>query len=1017
MEHAALEVDHSRRATPLRLGLLFMLVLCVSCNHFNAATGGVLFPMLVGMLNASGNIVVAETGGSTVTTEGGASDSYTVALPTSPKGDVIVRVAFDTAQLVVNGALISPVLLTFTAGACPSVGNWCTLQTVTVAAVDDALAETNPGTSRITQISTSTDGIFDGLAISDVNASITDNDSPGISVAQSGGSTDITEAGGTDSYTLVLTTQPTTNVTVSTAFDVLQTTINGSGVSPVVLTFTAGVCPAVGNWCTAQAVTVGAANDLFAESSPHTSVITHSAASVDPNYNALVVGAVSAAISDNDVPAITITQSGGSTDVTEAGGSDAYTAVLTTQPTSNVTVSVAFDDLQSTVNGSGVSPVVLTFTAGACPAVGNWCTAQTVTVTAVNDLFDETSPLGTSITHTAASTDGSYNAIAVGSVTVNVTDNETAAVTTTQSAGSTSISEAGATDTYTVVLTTQPTVDVTVNVAFDTAQTTINGSAVTPVPLTFTAGACPAVGNWCTAQTVTIGAVNDAIMEANTHASAITHSATSGDTNYNGIVISTVTANITDNDGTAGFTVSLASGPTTEGGGTATFTIVLNSIPGSNVTVNYASNDLTEGTTTDASKVFTTATWNVAQTVTITGADDALIDGNIAYAVIFSATTSSDALYAAITPSSVSVTNVDNEWSRKRQLTFDNFAQAENLLDFPVLVKLVDGVNIDYSRTQNAGQDLRFYDSNQLTLLPHQIEKWDESGTSYVWVKVPQIDALSSTDSIWMYYGSIGAADGQQAAATWNSAYKAVIHMNNSISDSTSIGNNGTACAGGGPSNTPSGRIGDGATFDGSTQCFRVPTTGWSSSFGTVEIWAKFDTAPAVALPSSPGMSRQVFSHSDPANYATYHHRIYLTLVNGSGGGGCSTQTNNYYVGIGERFINGCTGAGNGDTGSNLTLSAWQHLVVSWNSGAYKVYLNGAVLTPLFGTTYSTAGFTTNGLDASSMVGAFSGESEYFDGNADELRVSNVQRSDAWIAVEYKSMVDTLIAYGGEISF
>ncbi len=43
------------------------------------------------------------------------------------------------------------------------------------------------------------------------------------------------------------------------------------------------------------------------------------------------------------------------------------------------------------------------------------------------------------------------------------------------------------------------------------------------------------------------------------------------------------------------------------------------------------------------------------------------------------------------------------------------------------------------------------------TLLAHEIESWNESGTSYVWVSVPQIDASSGTDYIWMYYGNAAA--------------------------------------------------------------------------------------------------------------------------------------------------------------------------------------------------------------------------------------------------------------------
>ena len=114
----------------------------------------------------------------------------------------------------------------------------------------------------------------------------------------------------------------------------------------------------------------------------------------------------------------------------------------------------------------------------------------------------------------------------------------------------------------------------------------------------------------------------------------------------------------------------------------------------------------------------------------------------------------------------------------------------ENLVDFPVLVQL-DSSRIDYSLTQNDGADLRFVDRDG-TLLPHEIETWNEAGTSYVWVKVPQIDGSSGTDHIWLYYGNAAAPDAQNVAAVWNSGYVAVYHLDDTLQDSTVNLNHGT---------------------------------------------------------------------------------------------------------------------------------------------------------------------------------------------------------------------------------
>ena len=106
-------------------------------------------------------------------------------------------------------------------------------------------------------------------------------------------------------------------------------------------------------------------------------------------------------------------------------------------------------------------------------------------------------------------------------------------------------------------------------------------------------------------------------------------------------------------------------------------------------------------------------------------------------------------------------------WQKRVKLVFTNTTVAENLTDFPVLVTLNSG-RIDYALTQNAGQDIRFVDPDG-KLLSHEIENWDENGTSSVWVKIPQIDALSNADYVWLYYDNPFASDGQNPADVWSS--------------------------------------------------------------------------------------------------------------------------------------------------------------------------------------------------------------------------------------------------------
>ncbi len=389
--------------------------------------------------------------------------------------------------------------------------------------MDDAVAE-GLHTSTITHAAVSSDANYNGIAMNNVVANITDNDAVGVTITESGGTTDVTEGGVGDSYTVVLDSVPTANVDVTVTPD-SQTDLGAGAGTAIVLTFT----PATA--LTLQPVNVTAVDDAVAEGL-HTSTITHAAVSSDTNYNGIAMNNVVANITDNDAVGVTITESGGTTDVAEGGVGDSYTVVLDSVPTANVDVTVTPDSQTDLGAGAGTA-IVLTF----IPA--NAFTPQPVNVTAVDDAVVE-GPHTSTITHAAASTDTNYNGISINNVVANVTDNDAASVTIVESGGTTDVTEGGAADSYTVVLDSVPTANVDVTVTPD-GQTDLGAGAGTAIVLTFT----PA--NALTPQPVNVTAVDDAVAEG-PHTSTITHAAASTDTNYNGISINNVVANVTDND-------------------------------------------------------------------------------------------------------------------------------------------------------------------------------------------------------------------------------------------------------------------------------------------------------------------------------------------------------------------------------------------------------------------------------------------------------------------------------------
>ncbi len=625
-------------------------------NYYNyGSTNGYLGATLTGTIidNDRSQVIVTESGGSTVVGEDGTTDTYTLVLSQLPTANVSIALT-PSSQVTVTPA--GPILFT--------TANWNIPQTITVAAAFDTTVETEAQT-LVTHTVTSTDVTYGGSTVAIVNPTISDNELPA-TITHTNGFTTVAEGGAvgttgtplvSDTFTVVLTRAPSTgnNVTVTLVPDA-QTTVN-----PSVLTFTPS---GTGIWSTAQTVTVTAVNDLANEATPHNGVINLNFASADAYFNGTSAPPIVVAVKDDeaDNPGVSILESGGTTNVTEGSTTDTYTVVLTEAPTGNVDVLVTGNS-QVNVNktsGTAAATTTLNFTPS---GTGIWSTPQTVTVTAINDTVAELRHLG-AITHSiaAANSDAGYIGLNIAGVTAIVTDNDNSVagnrVQITESSSSTVVTEAGGSDTYTVVLSQLPTANVVVTL------TPNSQMLVSPATLTFT------TANWNVAQTVTARAVDDSLVEssphfggliaATPHFGTITHSAASTDGNYGGIAIAPVTASITDNDSyRVLFTPSGGSTNLAEGGATDTYTIVLNRQPSADVTVTLAAN--TQASFSPAGPfTFTNADWSTPQTITVTAIDDTATE-NIHTTNIVHTVASLDPFFANASVATFSASIFDND--------------------------------------------------------------------------------------------------------------------------------------------------------------------------------------------------------------------------------------------------------------------------------------------------------------------------------------------------------------------
>ncbi|MEG4235239.1 DUF4347 domain-containing protein, partial [Microcoleus sp. Pol11C3] len=292
-------------------------------------------------------------------------------------------------------------------------------------------------------------------------------------------------------------------------------------------------------------------------------------------------------------------------------------------------------------------------TSGATAATGtiNFAadeTSKTITLDVLGDTIvepDETlvitlsSPTGPGVTPT----------ITTATATTNITNDDKAGFTINPTALTTS--EVGGKAEFTVKLNSQPTADVTIGLRSDNlAEGTVSTNS-----LTFTSA------NYNQPQPITVSGVDDLVADGPLPYKIVTAAAVSTEPNYNNLDPDDVTVTNSDNE-TPGITVNPTAGLTTgEDGTKANFTVVLNTQPTADVTIGLTSDNVAEGTVSTNSITFTTANWNTAQPVTVTGVNDSIVDGDIGYKIVTVATVSTDPIYNNKDVADVSITNKDND--------------------------------------------------------------------------------------------------------------------------------------------------------------------------------------------------------------------------------------------------------------------------------------------------------------------------------------------------------------------
>lgn len=365
----------------------------------------------------------------------------------------------------------------------------------------------------------------------------------------------------------------------------------------------------------------------------------------------------------------------------------------------------------------------------------------------------------------------------------------------------------------------------------------------------------------------------------------------------------------------------------------------------------------------------------------------ALPGTNSYYVTVTNSATASQNGGTPLTSSTVQVIGVQPpqlnpaNYAYKVKIGFPGYT-GHPLTNFPALITLnpsaIAGLN--YNQFQSNGADLRFADASGTSMLPYEIDEWNDNGLSTIWVQIPVLNGTN----IWAYWGNPNDTDVAPARSNvWTQAgYKVVYHLKEGalpFADSTGQypATNGVA-----PIAT-NGLVGHGASFNGSSD-FLTP--------GPVPLGNQFTA----------------YAWININNSALNIQTIWANQLGGFGNNGFSWFVDTYNSE--DEITHFDSGVGNNQgqdpTSPNKTsFGTWHFMVSSWDNVGDRVtnYLDTVVNGT--GTAQNNFGVTTNQLFLGSFVG---GAATFpFNGVIDEARIQSGMASTNWITTTYLNMADS----------
>jgi gliding motility-associated-like protein len=318
--------------------------------------------------------------------------------------------------------------------------------------------------------------------------------------------------------------------------------------------------------------------------------------------------------------------------------------------------------------------------------------------------------------------------------------------------------------------------------------------------------------------------------------------------------------------------------------------------------------------------------------------------------------------------------------------------------NFPALIQ----ITADFLKPSPAGlisnsngYDIIFTSNDGNTILNHEIDNYNSTTGSYsAWVQISTLTPGVDTE-IYMYYGNNSVSVNPSTQNTWNTNYRTVYHFqNNNFTDGTINGINGTNSG----SSNVTARFGEGRNFDGTDDFIQTTSNDLATANNfTISVWVKADATVPSHIIWEGKSGQNGWGDSGGGEQE-------LNLSTGTCCPSGSAQNNYLSFFLGDRDQQTNTGVLTAETTFNNTTS-WQYVVATItdlnSSPTARLYLNGSLVSTDVGVVGS---FTDRNLwDTNLRIGRPGSSSRFFDGQLDEIRISNVVRTSDWICTEYNN--------------